>query len=952
VFALDVVGSEKYMEKHGNASYSQNWALLKRGIAESISSEGGEVLPSEGDAMKASLPTATAAVRTALTVQVLMAEAPGYPDALRVRIGIDWGEVQFNTDGSPDFNGLTVVKAFRLRDAAKSHQVFVSTAVHDTVGREIGKTFLGKPVRWEDWGKRQFKHDSRDVWEVGIEGVGAFEEPCAPKAPPGAPSNLPALSPNLIPRPHLAERIHEALLPDELGVLRVAAVRALGGAGKSVAALQYGHRFQGFYKGGNFWLPLESGDLKEGLVSLARYLDVPVDSQSEITARRVVERLASIQPSLLVLDNVADEMSWAGIVATGLLPPMPCRVLMTTRSSHIPKASMISVDRLSREEARGIYHKFCAGEAGKPRREFPDDKTADAITDWLEGLAVAVAAVGARMKLQPRVAWKAYWKRLQELDLADLPDANDAVRAEMGADAQGLQERRRTLHVINDAIDSLLPLHQRMVEYAALIQADRIPRPALLSLTQADIAPPIGGVSGPCAIAVATPADQVADPAEDACENLLALGILRRSSDDGGYVSLHRLWRQQLHRRLSACGDKMAHRLTSIAAAGLYVSDIGIGTSRGAEPVEVVLSGKISLETMGTTRVGIDGEATLVLQDGARVHFPGAGYASVVIGKAGRLIVKGAETSVESLAVTVDGEMLVIDGARAQLQSPIGVRGFVRVKGNGSRLESHLDLNFGKAEVSDGGSITAGVIGGSVWVGRKGRLTINHSHSLGEIVVESGSFSSKGYHGGGVIVARRGAQVAIAGGFHDQTKAEATDFGTVVTCGGVALGASLRVTSGAVLEGDTLSLIGNSAEEPDTFLEIGQGGSANVGKVRITGGAQLTLSGAALFHAKSIQFGGDSGGYGSGSGTLCFRFSAAGRCCIECDGNAHLDGRLVLDFEQGTPPLDAETLLMRAASITGSWGIVEAFGLPSSLFHELVTIGSTMTLVIRQRRAA
>src|SRR5207237_5256138 len=99
---------------------------------------------------------------------------------------------------------------------------------------------------------------------------------------------------------------------------------------------------------------------------------------------------------------------WKAVAATGLLPGGDCRVLITTRAESIPQARMVPIGRLSKEEARAVYAKFCEGV-----RECPDDATADAITAWLEGLAVAVAAVAARMKLRPERSWADYSKNLK-----------------------------------------------------------------------------------------------------------------------------------------------------------------------------------------------------------------------------------------------------------------------------------------------------------------------------------------------------------------------------------------------------------------------------------------------------------------------------------------------------------------------------------------------------------
>lgn len=371
----------------------------------------------------------------------------------------------------------------------------------------------------------------------------------APARDPAKLHNLPPLSRNLVERPALMASIHEALSTEaNTGALRSAAASAHGGYGKTVAALMYAHHYADAYPGGRFFLSLEEADFAAQLALLGPFFGLPDEAKAEAAAAMVVRGLRDGAPALLILDNLTDDAQLQAIAGKGLIPGGACCVLITTRAERIGKATSIRVGRFTKEEARELYAKFCKGatDVGAEGREPPDDATADAITEWLEGLAVAVAAVAARMMLRPELKWEDYAERLHKLTVEELPDADPAVRAELGADVRGLEEHRRTLRVIDDAFEALPAAERRAAQYAALLPPDLVPTSWLEHLLTMDAAHGTGLLK----LAADGPADIADCWNVDAVNHLRTLGLLRPVGGEGRLMALHRLYQQRIFHRI------------------------------------------------------------------------------------------------------------------------------------------------------------------------------------------------------------------------------------------------------------------------------------------------------------------------------------------------------------------------------------------------------------------
>lgn len=349
-----------------------------------------------------------------------------------------------------------------------------------------------------------------DVKTIG-EQIGGRVRPETP------PVQLPPLSPRILIRSALLDDIKSKFGQVQIGALRAVCLHALGGYGKTTVALSYAYANQPIYTGGIFFFSLESQSIDSELARIAPALNVPAEPP-ETLLERVKQALAG-ERSLLVLDNVHDVEHWNQVKTQ--LPGGNCEFLVTTRADNLPQLLKIKVSRLTSAEARGIYAKFC------PERT-PNNETADALTELVGGLAVAVAAIGALINLRPSLTWESYLGVLQNTPVENLPDALPDVQAELG-----INEARRALAVIDSAIEALSPMERDAVRFAAILPRDMAPRPWLETLLrQADSYVP----------------SNAADPNPSevlALDNLERLDVLI-SGDDERLLRLHPLWRDRV----------------------------------------------------------------------------------------------------------------------------------------------------------------------------------------------------------------------------------------------------------------------------------------------------------------------------------------------------------------------------------------------------------------------
>lgn len=136
VLFSDIVGSTSFFEERGDDAGMAMVERHNRLLFPEVERNGGTVIKTIGDAIMASYPTATEAVRSAVAMQMRLKEhnATQPPDErIVVRIGINHGTV---IQRNHDLFGDVVNAAARVESLARSGMILVSAAVREQIPRE------------------------------------------------------------------------------------------------------------------------------------------------------------------------------------------------------------------------------------------------------------------------------------------------------------------------------------------------------------------------------------------------------------------------------------------------------------------------------------------------------------------------------------------------------------------------------------------------------------------------------------------------------------------------------------------------------------------------------------------------------------------------------------------------------------------------------------------------
>ncbi|MHB1309305.1 MAG: NB-ARC domain-containing protein, partial [Limisphaerales bacterium] len=300
--------------------------------------------------------------------------------------------------------------------------------------------------------------------------------------PPKSRHQLPPLPGNTVPRPSLMAEIEAAFaVKRPNGVIRAVALVADGGFGKSIAALQYANlphntdvSETGRYPGGRFLIRCEHGSIVGELVGLAVQLGVPQRPNAEDTANEVKRSLETGRRCLLILDNVVDSDQWAADAFRSLIPTGQADVLLTTRARQLADVTEVKVAALTIHQSVDVLTTF-RGDAGSEMNR----PSAESLVTEVEGLAVAVAAIGAYMKLTPKATWEGFASALRKGSASLMHESDQRVSSHLGYE-------RSVVEVLDAAINALPAAHRRAMEYAALLPADMVPASWLTALLEAD----------------------------------------------------------------------------------------------------------------------------------------------------------------------------------------------------------------------------------------------------------------------------------------------------------------------------------------------------------------------------------------------------------------------------------------------------------------------------------
>lgn len=143
ILFTDIAGSTSRLAAAGDGEGVAEISAHLSSLRHILSSFGGRVTKTLGDGVMAVFESAYDGVRAAIAVQQQTAHGgEGHPDPVRVRVGLNVGEVIVDDGEHDDVFGAAVVVARRLCDAAAPDQVLVSSIVEHLLRRRNDLTFV------------------------------------------------------------------------------------------------------------------------------------------------------------------------------------------------------------------------------------------------------------------------------------------------------------------------------------------------------------------------------------------------------------------------------------------------------------------------------------------------------------------------------------------------------------------------------------------------------------------------------------------------------------------------------------------------------------------------------------------------------------------------------------------------------------------------------------------
>ena len=233
----DIQGSTSLWEQDPvamRAALARHDAIL----GDAIGAHDGWVFSRGGDGLAAAFRRAGDAVEAAVDAQrALIAEAWPPPAQLRVRMGLDTGEV-FESDG--DYHGTPVNRAARLMAAAGGGQIVLSDVTASLLA-------TGREVALKDLGLQRLRGLVQPVHAFGVvaDGVVAVDRPLATA---DAPGNLPSMPNGWFGS---TAELHRRVA--DLRGRRLVTLTGTGGVGKTRLAVEIGSLAADDFPGG-VWL--------------------------------------------------------------------------------------------------------------------------------------------------------------------------------------------------------------------------------------------------------------------------------------------------------------------------------------------------------------------------------------------------------------------------------------------------------------------------------------------------------------------------------------------------------------------------------------------------------------------------------------------------------------------------------------------------------------------------
>lgn len=262
-------------------------------------------------------------------------------------------------------------------------------------------------------------------------------------------------------RNDLLNELYRVLQSQQYATLSSAALKGMGGVGKTHAALEYAYRYHARYEK-IFWVQADGEPiLRQSLAELDRLLDIEIEPTVDDRIRSVCDWLSRHAEWLMVIDNaecqddVARLHKYLNFSGNGA-------IIVTTRTQAPSRRFVpLEVDTFSPEEGA----LFLARRTGRYDTNSDLDPEAIALAKRLGGLALALEQAGAYM-VQQNMGYKQY-RILYERKAPVLLDR--AVDTDYGRTAH------RALSISYEALKTRDALAAQLLEELTLCPPERIP---------------------------------------------------------------------------------------------------------------------------------------------------------------------------------------------------------------------------------------------------------------------------------------------------------------------------------------------------------------------------------------------------------------------------------------------------------------------------------------------
>jgi class 3 adenylate cyclase len=161
ILAADVAGFSALMERDEEGTFARIGALRREIIEPRLSEHQGRLIKIIGDGFLVEFASPIAALRCALAIQ---AKLTNDPDALRLRIGLNLGDVIIEESGDVYGEGVNV--AARLEGLAEPGGILISDKIHREVEGKVEAVF-------ENRGEQQVKNISRPLHVYAVHVAGS-----------------------------------------------------------------------------------------------------------------------------------------------------------------------------------------------------------------------------------------------------------------------------------------------------------------------------------------------------------------------------------------------------------------------------------------------------------------------------------------------------------------------------------------------------------------------------------------------------------------------------------------------------------------------------------------------------------------------------------------------------------------------------------------------------------